>query len=337
MAFLPSLRQLFIPRKGSNAVPDLDADWRAIETWAKNVVVQLTAGSGVTLNPSDGFGPVVEISASGGGGGITDITNGGGMTITNPTGPTVNIAIRGLPFLNTSEYADVNESVAYGDGALAAGAGSVGSGNTAVGYQAMLTSSTGDFNVAVGWLAGSSIVSGSDNTLVGYEAMSGGDNIECTAVGFKSLLVASGTTENVAVGAQSLSSVTSGSNNVSVGTGAGNHVTTGSENTSIGDGAGVTSGDGTISNTTSVGAGANVGAAGGVAIGRDHSGTAAIATNQDDFVLGTSNHVVNFLNNHTGTTTTTLGTNGPSVSTTPTTWVKVRLNSGSIGYIPVWV
>lgn len=60
---------LFIPRKTQNPVqqPDYGTDMRAIETWAKNVIVQLTAGSGITLTPSGGVGPVVEIAASGGG------------------------------------------------------------------------------------------------------------------------------------------------------------------------------------------------------------------------------------------------------------------------------
>lgn len=38
----------------------------------------------------------------------------------------------------------------------------------------------------------------------------------------------------------------------------------------------------------------------------------------------------------TGSTTNTLGSNGPNSTTTPNTWVSVKLSDGSTGFVPVW-
>jgi hypothetical protein len=68
---LPNFLQLLIPRKTQDPVaqPDYGIDMRAIEQWSKKVVMQLVAGSGVTLSPSSGLGPTVTVSASASGGG----------------------------------------------------------------------------------------------------------------------------------------------------------------------------------------------------------------------------------------------------------------------------
>ncbi len=61
-------KKLFIPGKtDTNAhQPGYGQDMRELEIF--NPINKLIAGSGVTLNPTDGSGPQVEISASGGGG-----------------------------------------------------------------------------------------------------------------------------------------------------------------------------------------------------------------------------------------------------------------------------
>jgi hypothetical protein len=69
---------LVVPRKGfpgPTSPTDLNTDWLAIETWAKQVVA------------------IIDNLPSGGGG-ITEITSiGGTIAVTDPTGPTVNIEV----------------------------------------------------------------------------------------------------------------------------------------------------------------------------------------------------------------------------------------------------
>ncbi len=139
----------------------------------------------------------------------------------------------------------------------------------------------------------------------------------------------------MAIGASSLSSTsgTAGIDNTAVGTASGSNVTSGHHNTLIGYHAGQSGSDSNY--VTTLGAFALALANGAVSIGIDHTGTPATATNQDDFQLGTSNHVPVFPNNQTGSGTTTLGTNSPG-SGTPHGWLKIRDGSNTIGYIPYW-
>jgi hypothetical protein len=75
-------KKLFIPRKNTKPKDkdlnqnDADINWRAIENWANdlNPILQLIAGSGITLNPTDGLGPTVTISSTGGGGTPSSVT-----------------------------------------------------------------------------------------------------------------------------------------------------------------------------------------------------------------------------------------------------------------------
>lgn len=68
-------KKLQIPKKNTRPKDqdlnqnDADINWRAIEGWANglNPILQLTAGPGITLTPSDGEGPTVEIASTGGG------------------------------------------------------------------------------------------------------------------------------------------------------------------------------------------------------------------------------------------------------------------------------
>jgi hypothetical protein len=67
----PNSKQLIVPHKTMRRVdqPNYGQDMRQIEQWAEKVVMQLKAGSGITLSPSNGLGQTVTISASGGTGG----------------------------------------------------------------------------------------------------------------------------------------------------------------------------------------------------------------------------------------------------------------------------
>jgi hypothetical protein len=122
-----------------------------------------------------------------------------------------------------------------------------GNNNTAVGYQAADSNTTGDFNTAIGSSALQANTTASNNTAVGYQAgysnttainlaffgynsgfyQTGNNN---TGIGVNSLFGASGTstgTQNTAVGKDALYSNTTASNNTAVGYQAGYSNTTG--------------------------------------------------------------------------------------------------------------
>lgn len=315
MAILPSLRNLLIPNK-TKRDPAYQTDMQELEIWARQPIQQLIAGSGVTLSPASGEatdakgnGPFpITISASGGGGGITRVSSPlGSITITNPTGPTVDVDVVTYPLLQFGDGA--NENTAYGPGSMAGGV-SAGTNNTAIGANAgaALSNAGGGSplnNTLIGFSAGSTMIKGLRNTCVGSEA---GENIATT-----------GSTDNAMVGFAAGFSITSGIGNTCIGSDA-------------------QSAASNKSNVTAIGFGVKCNGNGSVAIGVNATGASvATASNDNDFVLGTSDHVVCFLNNLGGSSTITLGSaNAPGSGGAPTTFIKVRLNGGTIGYIPVW-
>lgn len=136
------------------------------------------------------------------------------------------------------------------------GAGAV-STNTAVGYQAAYSITTGPQNIAVGYQAGYSTTTGAENTAIGQQASfssTTGDKItsigrgamystttgDGTAIGVYALYSQTTALGNVAVGGQStsndsaLKNVTTGSYNIGVGIGAGTALTTGGSNVYLG-------------------------------------------------------------------------------------------------------
>jgi hypothetical protein len=120
----------------------------------------------------------------------------------------------------------------------------VSSGNTAVGYEALIGSSvaaeTGGDNNCFGLESGKHITTGNRNVAIGKRAMSGiGSDYNVTG------------SENTGVGNSALFSLSSGQNNTCIGAGAGDAITTGSNNTIIGDYAGTT----TLANTVAIYAG----------------------------------------------------------------------------------
>ena len=104
---------------------------------------------------------------------------------------------------------------------------------TAIGYNALIASTTGNYNTAVGGTALKLNTSGSGNTAVGVDALS--SNISGTsnsAVGVNALAANTGSS-NSAVGVNALQNNT-GSTNIGIGSGAGSALTTGNNNTIIG-------------------------------------------------------------------------------------------------------
>ena len=76
-------------------------------------------------------------------------------------------------------------------------------GNTAVGYNTLSGITTGDYNVAIGSLAGDGMIDGSNNTIVGYESLSAVAGSNNVAMGYRAGYVNTGTA-NVAIGYASM-------------------------------------------------------------------------------------------------------------------------------------
>ena len=200
-----------------------------------------------------------------------------------------------------------------------------GIGNTAVGYQAMYANSTSDYNTAVGdnclvaltnngdtgntavgWHAGLSISSGSANTIMGATAGDGFDGEShntligygtgghasyaaqnCTAVGSLAL---SGAADNdasgtVAIGRSALAALTSGQNNTAVGYQALDAATDSDHNTAVGyqalsavngSGTGGNTAVGRLAGATITSGTANT-AVGHVALYQDDDGSSSVA------------------------------------------------------------
>lgn len=338
MALRTKIKNLFIPRKTQDPAkqPGYGTDMRAIEQWAlevlnylnNNGIIEIVAGSGVTVtNP---FGPVTTISASGGGSGITTLTSpDASITITNPAGPVASIDVEGWPF---PPFEDGLSNVGYGPAVLFNI--TTGDFNAAFGVSALNADTSGSANAAFGYNALNQVTTGADNTAVGNNAAAfvttGNSNI---GIGHTANVGSGSASENVIIGAQAGLSST-GSANVAVGYQALASVTTGNSNVAVGLLAGPTT---NLSATTCLGTGTGAQASGGVAIGADHAGHSALAVAQDDFVLGTFNHVVVFPNNATGSHTVNLGSNSPATGATPFGWIVMRaVSGGTLGYIPFW-
>jgi hypothetical protein len=135
----------------------------------------------------------------------------------------------GYPIANTAE----------GDGALSSVTVSIyppaGFANTALGYQALNSSTTGNGNTATGAVALQSNTTGSGNTANGEGALaSSTTSDDNTATGFGALQSTTGN-DNTANGSQALHNNTTGSGNIALGFQAGLNLTTGDNNIDIGD------------------------------------------------------------------------------------------------------
>jgi hypothetical protein len=131
------------------------------------------------------------------------------------------------------------------------GAGSNNSTNSAFGFEALKSNTTGIHNAAFGYGALSANTTANDNTAIGMNSLlklvSGDSNIglgahtleNCisgagnTAIGWSNLFLATGSF-NTSVGVSSGSDLTSGQNNIFLGYETGKGITTGSNNTIIG-------------------------------------------------------------------------------------------------------
>jgi hypothetical protein len=103
------------------------------------------------------------------------------------------------------------------------------SNNSALGYQALFHTTTGNYNTAVGYQSGHNTTTATYNTSIGQSSLfantTGGLN---TAIGVNALLNTTTGNSNVALGLDAFQHNTSGSSNTALGYNAGSHLTNGS-------------------------------------------------------------------------------------------------------------
>jgi hypothetical protein len=188
-----------------------------------------------------------------------------------------------------------------------------GSGNTAFGFQGQWKGTTGGGNTSLGFAALIDNTTGSRNTALGYQALQkniGSDNI---AIGFNAMYLSQNSNNNIVLGTQSLDSSTNGASdniamgkqvmrlattaarNVVVGHYSGAAVTTESDNTLVGDNTNISAG---ITNATAIGKGAIVTSSNSVLLGNSSvtnvktSGTLTAGTVTYPNTHGTANQVL---------------------------------------------
>ncbi len=223
-----------------------------------------TCVSGESIRTINQDGSVV-CDVGSGGGDITGVTAGTGLTGGGTSGAVVINAQFGGPGTSLLiARADHDHRVGVStDAVTAAGftaldSVTTGIGNTAFGYTAGTDVTTGNRNTAIGSLTFDAASTGDENTALGASALgqttTGSSNtavgfaaafeqttgIANTAVGWSALRQKGAGDSNVAVGYDALRNVGSGNANIAVGRGAGEDVTAGSFNIFVGnDGDGV--------------------------------------------------------------------------------------------------
>lgn len=209
----------------------------------------------------------------------------------------------------------VSNNTAVGYQALAQAAAG---GNTAVGSLALKSSTSGAANTAVGFNAMLLTTTGGNDTAVGNGALAlnvGGNSN--TAVGASALASSTSANNNTALGYNALNGATTGGNNTAIGFSAGvtstpaNATKTGIDNVFIGTSSGPSGATGAgraADPSSSIGLGRSArtggnyaiaigtqviaGFDGAIAIGTDNAGGVATPAAVNEFVLGTSNHVI---------------------------------------------
>ena len=126
-----------------------------------------------------------------------------------------NVAI-GEAVLTNVNGADANTAVGYQAGY----SNTTGTRMSALGYQALYANTTGNYNTAMGYAALDANTTASYNTALGHFALSS--------------LVGGGATLNTAIGSDAMANTTTGANNVAVGSSALAANTTASNNTAVG-------------------------------------------------------------------------------------------------------
>ena len=203
---------------------------QVIASKASTSNVSSFSGGTTGLTPSTATTGVVTLA------GTLAVANGG-TGVTTSTGSGANV----LGTSPTISSPTLTGSTTVEGLTLGQGGGAV-STNTAFGYSALNTNSSGTSNTTIGYLAGVQILTGSSNTAIGMQAVASATTTSGnTGVGYVALTNTTGT-NNTAVGYNAGSSITSGSNNVVVGSYSGSAspiAQTGSNWVVLSDGSGV--------------------------------------------------------------------------------------------------
>ena len=150
-------------------------------------------------------------------------------------------------------------------GATALDAVTTGDQNVAMGHDALTANTTGWGNTAVGYDSLTTNIVGRNNTAVGYNASKTSNEHANSAFGAYALEDSTSGVGNTAIGYEALKENTTGGNNVAVGSATLDTNTTGSNNTAIGASADVASA--ALTNATAIGYGASVAASNTVQLG----------------------------------------------------------------------
>lgn len=247
------------------------------------------------------------------------------------------------------------------DGTLVTGASVIqyaADANTAVGFNALNTTTTGHHNVGVGSTALALNETGSSNVAVGSSALTTATSAsQNTAVGASALAVATTGGDNTGIGYGALRSATTASDNTAVGVEAGytstsgNATTTGTRQTLIGKQAGQSSStqrDDVVAigyralvdgnDAIAIGSGASAGAANSIAIGKGVTTSTA-----NEIKLGLSTQRLNVPGRIMWSTAalsqTTVGAAGAAsaLPATPEEYLQVLNKDGNVRVIPAYL
>lgn len=179
----------------------------------------------------------IEIGRAGGTTSVTNIAIGPPSGVGRPLEQFTSANNIAIGYEASENNVNGYECVAIGRGALQDNV--AGQRNTALGHQALRDNGTGGGNAfgntAIGWQASLSNTTGNNNVSLGYAALTAATTASNnTAIGYRSLDTAGIGNDNTAVGYNSLTTLASGAQNVVVGSGAGTTLTGGSNNTVLG-------------------------------------------------------------------------------------------------------
>lgn len=233
----------------------------------------ITAGSGITVTPGAN---TITIAATGGGGGITDISGDTGGAQSGPSialnaastaGFTVNFS--GTTNTISLNVSDTSHNTFIGDATTPAGLSA--SNNIALGYTAGASASTisGDQNIMIGNGTGAHLDSGSSNIMIGANAGNG------LTSGQNNIILGINAAANAAL---------TGTQNIILGGASGASLANGASNIYIGENAGATSADDNANMAIGINAGTSInGGTGNVLIG-NASGTSLVAAGHNTMI-----------------------------------------------------
>ena len=243
-----------------------------------------------------------------------------------------------------------NVSTNTASGYQALNSNTTGSSNTANGSQALYANTTGTGNTAIGRSALQTASTGVDNTALGYNALIG-NTTGSNNVGIGVVAGANTTTGgyNISIGKQAMQQNTTGSSNIAVGAGSIDQITTGSNNAVLGAFAGRYYGTGMASNYTTTltssillgydtrplaDNGSNEIVIGTSAIGNGSNTTTIGGSSTSDTYLKGNVHVSNAIKISGGTPgagkVLTSDANGLASWTTPTAYVPYSGATGAV-------